>query len=195
MLTAIPEALLIECLGFFAPHEIANLGTINKIIYSVVFMDAVWRTIYYGKFKLNKNLPPTLSSRDVTTHRFYAAFVERTKDPLIGDTVQVAWLGRFRLETDDVFHGLAWWSAEIFDKSSDKGYKIHYPGWEHRWDEWVPRERIRWEGEATRQRTAERINVGDSVEILCPGSRVPGAWLETRVIRVSITSALWWHLG
>tara|TARA_B110000090_G_scaffold192162_1_gene225334 strand:- start:158 stop:352 length:195 start_codon:yes stop_codon:yes gene_type:complete len=50
----------------------------------------------------------------------------------------VAWRGKFRLEAMDVYQGLAWWVAEIVDKHTEQGkYKIRYPGWESRWDEWV----------------------------------------------------------
>ena len=34
---------------------------------------------------------------------------------------------------------------------TEKGkYKIRYPGWESRWDEWVPRSRLRWAVERNR---------------------------------------------
>ena len=41
-------------------------------------------------------------------------------------------------------------------------YKIHYPGWDARWDEWVRRERLRW---AQKHNPAEKICVNDYVEV------------------------------
>lgn len=60
------------------------------------------------------------------------------------DDIQVAWKGKFRLESLDIYQGLAWWSAIVVDKSDGLRYKIHYPGWDSRWDEWVHRDRLRW---------------------------------------------------
>lgn len=60
--------------------------------------------------------------------------------------------------------------------------KVHYPGWEAKWDEWVPRERLRWGNErlaAALEGIAPRK--GDSVEMWCQGLHVPGAWLEAVV--------------
>lgn len=54
-------------------------------------------------------------------------------------------------------------------------YKIRYPGWESRWDEWVSRKRFRWLVERNK---IERIDLDDLVELWCCGSNVPGAWLE-----------------
>lgn len=60
--------------------------------------------------------------------------------------------------------------------------KVHYPGWEARWDEWVPRERLRW-GSERRATALKGISPGegDSVEMWCEGVHVPGAWLEAVV--------------
>ncbi len=93
--------------------------------------------------------------------------------------VEVAWKGKFRLESLDIYQGLAWWSAVVVDKRQDGSrYKIHYPGWDPRWDEWVHRDRLRWTVE---QDLNLRIVAHDDVEIWCCGSNVPGAWLEAKV--------------
>lgn len=59
---------------------------------------------------------------------------------------------------------------------------MHYPGWEPRWDEWVPRERLRW-GNERRAAALKGVSSqeGDSVEMWCEGVHVPGAWLEAVV--------------
>ncbi len=111
-----------------------------------------------------------------------AAFRDRLCDPHVGDKVEVAWRGKFRLETQDVYQGLAWWVAEIVDKHTDQSrYKIRYPGWESRWDEWVPRSRLRW---TVQKNILVSIAVGDTVELWCCGANVPGAWLEAKVKKV-----------
>lgn len=61
-------------------------------------------------------------------------------------------------------------------------YKIHYPGWVSRWDEWVVRERLRWSWQAANDSAIIKTN--DPVEIWCSGNNVPGAWLEARVRKV-----------
>ena len=61
-------------------------------------------------------------------------------------------------------------------------YKIHYPGWDARWDEWVVRDRLRWSWQTAHDNSAIKVN--DSVEIWCSGNNVPGAWLEARVRKV-----------
>lgn len=64
---------------------------------------------------------------------YLQAFRNRLADPQLGDKVEVAWRGKFRLEALDVYQGLAWWVAEIVDKHTSQGkYKIRYPGWESR---------------------------------------------------------------
>lgn len=125
----------------------------------------------------NPGAMPSLARDD-----FMTSFQIRLKDPQIGDKVEVAWKGKFRLETQDVYQGLAWWVAEVVDKHLAQGrYKIRYPGWDSRWDEWVPRSRLRW---AVNANTIAGIHVGDIVELWCCGANVPGAWLESKVKKV-----------
>ena len=74
------------------------------------------------------------------------------------------------------------WVAVVVDKHSSQGkYKIHYPGWDPRWDEWVPKNRLRW---TVDRNTVETIHVNDIVELWCCGAHVPGAWLESYVRKV-----------
>lgn len=47
---------------------------------------------------------------------------ERLLDPHIGDLVEVAWKGKFRLESLDIYQGLAWWTAIVVDKSDGSKY-------------------------------------------------------------------------
>ena len=109
-------------------------------------------------------------------------FKERIRDPQIGDKVEVVWQGKFRLEAFEVYHGRAWWVAEVVDKHTEqRSYKIRYPGWESRWDEWVPRERLRW---AVEKNLTAKLATNDDVELWCFGSNVPGAWLETKIRKI-----------
>ena len=104
------------------------------------------------------------ASHPAAGESFREKFRDRLMDPEIGDKVEVAWKGKFRLESTDVYQGLAWWVAEIVDKhSSQAKYKIRYPGWESRWDEWISRGRFRWlvDGDMT-----SSIHDGDEVDRL-----------------------------
>ena len=130
------------------------------------------------------NSPSPIHSRNQNqdhTGFYQNAFRSRLADPHIGDKVEVAWRGKFRLEATEVYQGLAWWVAEVVDKHTAQGkYKIRYPGWESRWDEWVPRSRLRW---AVDRNIINQIKVDDTVELWCCGANVPGAWLEARIKR------------
>lgn len=43
----------------------------------------------------------------------------------MGDQVEVAWKGKFRLESLEVYDGTAWWIGEVVDKSESPGnYKV-----------------------------------------------------------------------
>ena len=50
-----------------------------------------------------------------------------------------------------------------------------------RWDEWVPKSRLRW---AVDRNEVAQIHPNDVVELWCCGANVPGAWLESRVKKV-----------
>jgi hypothetical protein len=112
---------------------------------------------------------------------YWILFRDRLADPQIGDNVEVAWRGKFRLESQDVYQGLAWWVAKIVERNNPIRYKIHYPGWEPRWDEWVERRRLRWTSEKD---VVTKLSANDRVELWCCGYNVPGAWLETTIKKV-----------
>ncbi|KAG5188163.1 hypothetical protein JKP88DRAFT_178183 [Tribonema minus] len=148
----------------------------------------LWREPYLTRFKFHS------PQEDLATHteaqelaqpgpKVKDLFARRLVRPQVGDRVEVAWRGKFRLESLEIYNGLAWWLAEIVECDADgQRYKVHYPGWEARWDEFVPRERLRWGNDRrAAQLRDERIAVGDMVEIWCGGTNVPGAWLEGRV--------------
>lgn len=45
--------------------------------------------------------------------------------PQVGDKVEVAWKGKFRLESLEVYNGTAWWVARVVDKGKRPGhYKV-----------------------------------------------------------------------
>jgi hypothetical protein len=159
--------------------------------------DEVWQTFY--RYKFLRHNPDTMPVENVG---YLQAFRNRLADPQLGDKVEVAWRGKFRLEALDVYQGLAWWVAEIVDKHTSQGkYKIRYPGWESRlvsvlrtlhstrslvqviksivmcylyrphcrWDEWVPKSRLRW---AVDKNEVAQILPNDVVELWCCGANV-----------------------
>ncbi len=40
----------------------------------------------------------------------------------VGDQVEVAWKGKFRLESFEVYDGTAWWLAQVVGKGERPGY-------------------------------------------------------------------------
>jgi hypothetical protein len=173
----LPQSMFVEIIQFLAVSELTPLFQVCEEWRAICSGTEAWTAFYRQKFLLNN---PGLLPRP--NEDMQAAFHQRLQEPCIGDKVEVAWRGKFRLEFSDVYQGLAWWVAEIVDKHPAlERYKIRYPGWESRWDEWVPRSRLRWKVAAN---TLVSINVGDHVELWCCGANVPGAWLETKVKRI-----------
>ena len=173
----LPVAAIHEIFQFIPIHEYAPLAQVCSEWNTMACSNDIWMQLYLEKFLLSN--PGELPDRG---SNIMSAFHSRLDDPQVGDKVEVAWRGKFRLETQDVYQGLAWWVAEVVDKHTAQGrYKIHYPGWESRWDEWVPRSRLRW---AVSKNTLVSIRVGDVVELWCCGANVPGAWLESKVRRI-----------
>uniref|UniRef100_A0A7R9YCM3 F-box domain-containing protein n=1 Tax=Pinguiococcus pyrenoidosus TaxID=172671 RepID=A0A7R9YCM3_9STRA len=92
--------------------------------------------------------------------------------PYIGDQIEVSWKGKFRLEGNaQAYQGRAWWCANVVDVELDpfeeeeedteitvatlqmftspmaSRLKVHYAGWDPRWDEWIERNRLRRAGQ------------------------------------------------
>lgn len=177
-LRKLPLEVIQEIFLWLPANTFGNLACVCSQWNRLCLSDEVWSELYTRKFLVSN--PGPLPDRG--TESMYNAFHARLKDPSLGDKVEVAWKGKFRLETNDVYQGLAWWRAEIVDKhTAQKRYKIHYPGWESRWDEWVPSSRLRWMAE---RNDKEAVHVGDVVEVWCCGVNVPGAWLETKVKKI-----------
>lgn len=173
----LPDSMMHEILLWLPVDTLLPVFTVSWDWCETVTSNEVWTRFYHQKFLMNNpgRLPVQRAS-------LITEFRHRLADPHVGDKVEVAWRGKFRLETQDVYQGLAWWVAEIVEKNSDQArYKIRYPGWESRWDEWVPRSRLRW---TVQRNVLVGIGVGDIVELWCCGANVPGAWLEAKVKRV-----------
>ena len=132
-------------------------------------------------YKFQRHNPNSMPNKGIND-KYIDLYKERLIDPAIGDRVEVSWKGKFRLEATEVYQGRAWWVAEVVDKDINAGnYKIRYPGWDSRWDEFVPRDRLRW---AVDMNINRKISINDVVELWCFGSNVPGAWLETRINKI-----------
>jgi hypothetical protein len=174
----LPYILIQEIFMWLPIDDFAPVASVCKEWYRISQSDELWFTFYGYKFlRFSDESVPKFPSGT-----YLSEFRTRLADPHIGDRVEVAWRGKFRLEAADVYQGLAWWVAEVVDKHPVHGkYKIRYPGWESRWDEWVPRSRLRW---AVDMNCIEQIRANDTVELWCIGANVPGAWLESTVKKV-----------
>ena len=176
-LRRMPLDMMFEIFGRLGLDEFSVYSSTCKEWSLLASRDEVWKRLYHQRF--TKSNPTSMPRAQKGFKEQYKA---RMEDPELGDKVEVAWRGKFRLEARDVYQGLAWWVAEVVDKHTEVGkYKIRYPGWESRWDEWVPRTRLRW---AVEKNTLCAIRSGDVVELWCCGANVPGAWLESRVKKV-----------
>lgn len=175
----LPSTLLVEIFLWLPNHELLNIASVSTEWYQIARSNDVWMPLFRNKFV---TLNPNCMMPQCRQICYMSLYQKRLMEPVVGDKVEVAWKGKFRLETQDVYQGLAWWTAEIVDKNADsQRYKIHYPGWESRWDEWVPRSRLRW---IATSNDLDAIHAGDIVELWCCGQNVPGAWLECKVKRV-----------
>eukprot|EP01041_Mallomonas_annulata_P001530 gene1530-2948_t len=173
----LPHCIIQEIMMWIPTDEFFPILSVSKEFYQLGINDIVWNVFYLYKFQRhNPNSMPSLTSNYIELYK------QRLIDPEIGDRVEVAWQGKFRLEAQEVYQGRAWWVAEVVDKHTEQGrYKIRYPGWDSRWDEWVARGRLRW---AVDKNTSARISTNDTVELWCFGSNVPGAWLEARIKKI-----------
>mmetsp|Transcript_40506 Transcript_40506/g.41337 ORF Transcript_40506/g.41337 Transcript_40506/m.41337 type:complete len:271 (-) Transcript_40506:348-1160(-) len=173
----LPESIIMEIFLWVPTDEFAQIISVSKEFYHLSTCDIVWKELYLYKFQRhNPNSMPE------ATVGFKELYHTRLDDPEIGDRVEVSWQGKFRLEALEVYQGRAWWVAEIVDKHTSQGrYKIRYPGWDSRWDEWVAKSRLRW---AVDKNWNSRIHPNDIVELWCFGSNVPGAWLEARIKKI-----------
>jgi hypothetical protein len=172
----LPDVLFIEIFLMIPIEEYSKLPLVCLEWKEIATCDIIWKIQFHRKFLVsNPTSGPTL------TTNYWNSFRERLADPQIGDSVEVAWRGKFRLESQAVYQGLAWWVATVVERNNPIRYKIHYPGWESRWDEWVERRRLRW---TTDQDLHTKLRNNDRVELWCCGFNVPGAWLETTVKKV-----------
>jgi hypothetical protein len=197
----IPEVLMQEIFMMIPVEEFSTIASTCKEWKALWRSDIIWKTQYKLRFlPLNPNSMPTTALCP-----FYNLFEDRLAQPYIGDHIEVSWRGKFRLEANDIYQGLAWWVGVVVGCSASTSeehgtdteydaachghrsaitkYKIHYPGWESRWDEWVDRERLRWPMKLDNASSA-KICKGDTVELWCCGFNVPGAWLESVVKRI-----------
>lgn len=109
---------------------------------------------------------------------------QRLLSPEIGDKIEALYSGKFKLDCmKEVYKGHSWWRADIIEKNLEDGlFKIRYPGWAPRWDEWVPRSRLRWQMEIPNPDKLIEFHENDNIEIWYQGTAVPGAWIESKII-------------
>lgn len=175
----LPNALIHDIMQYLDINYFPRIAELNKYFYCISKENEIWN--YYYRYKFLRYNPKVTSEKIMN---YMEAFRHRFNDPCVGDRVEVAWDGKFRLESSsEIYQGKAWWLAVVIDKHSFQGkYKIHYPGWDHQWDEWVVRSRLRWTVE---KNNIEKIFPDDIVEVFCQGTQVPGAWLVTKVLEIS----------
>ncbi len=177
----LPEIIIAEIFMYLEWTEMAPIMQVCSDLHNVGLCDELWGVFYQRKFlQYNPSSYPSRIERSLTCMQ--VLFRRRLEHPIVGDRIEVSWKGKFRLEAQEVYQGVAWWVADIVDVHHEQGrYKIRYLGWAENWDDWVPRSRLRW---AVEPNHVDRLYVGDRVELWCVGSNVPGAWLETKIKKV-----------
>ncbi|CBN75917.1 conserved unknown protein [Ectocarpus siliculosus] len=177
-LAGLPRELLARSMELLNMVDLGQVCCVNKDWRNAAEEDAVWRFWWARRFRED---PPPQRGRARAGH-LKQLHRYRLEDPLVGDKVEVSWEGRFRLESLDVFVGRSWWEATVVQKMDGFKYKIHYPGWDSNWDEWVVRDRLRWPVDPSYLSTTFRVR--EVVEVWCTGTHVKGAWLQARVRQI-----------
>jgi hypothetical protein len=118
---ALPSIVLEEIFQYLQLPDFANIPAVCKEFKQLSSSDFVWNAFYTHRFlRNNPGSQPQLSSG------YLNMFRSRFRDPELGDRVEVSWHGKFRLESSDVYHGLAWWVGVVVDKHSSQGkYKVN----------------------------------------------------------------------
>lgn len=121
-----PTDILLEIFAWIPIDDFSPIPAVCSEWNILGTSDQVWRTFYMYKFV--RHNPGSMPDQQ---ENYLKSFRSRLASPQLGDKVEVAWRGKFRLEALDVYQGLAWWVAEVVDIHSSVGkYKIRYPGWE-----------------------------------------------------------------
>lgn len=163
-----------EILKWLQVRDFYAISCVSREWNAISCGNHVWNEIYHNRFPVVKD--------EIFHPQIMVTFKERMESPLIGDHVEIMWSGKFRLAESVEYHGVSWWPAVVVGKDTElERFRVHYAGWESRWDEWVPRERLRW---VCQTDSNEEIKTHDLVELWCHGSNVPGAWLSCRVQKI-----------
>lgn len=176
-----PDSVVQDIFLWLTVEDIKPISEVCTEWYELATDCVLWTQLYERKFIYSnpETWPTPRLQRDF---KFKYLYQLRIRSPCIGDKVEVAWRGKFRLEAQEVYQGLAWWVAEVVDCHEEQDrYKIRYCGWDAHWDDWIPRDRLRW---AVDSNIVQRIVPNDNVELWCFGSNVPGAWLETKITKI-----------
>ena len=204
----LPEVILQKIFSYHQPHKMINVMTTCKEWNRLGLSKPLWQDLYIQRFisarvvaavvaadkkeaklveegepipddpfrpKIHVSIFDLRKSSD--TARMYRS---RILTPLVLDRVEVMWKGKFRLDDNAIYSGLGWWTAEVL-AHRDKCIKIRYPGWSERWEEWVPRSKIRL---AVGGDIDSDIKANDIVEVWCTGQYVPGVWLLCQVKKI-----------
>ncbi|CAM9205685.1 unnamed protein product [Choristocarpus tenellus] len=179
-LKGLPHAIISNAMGFLNLKELSEVCIVCHSWLEAAEEDMLWSAWWSRCFK--EDPPPCRGGKSSGGLKRLHGY--RFDDPLVGDKMEVSWEGKFRLETMDVFMGRSWWGATVVQKVEGYRYRIHYPGWDSRWDEWVSRDRLRWPVDRPSLTEDDTLRRRDVVEVWCTGAHVQGAWLQAGVGKV-----------
>ena len=128
----LPRDAMLLCLSFLDVTTHTTLSTVSKDWLSLSSEDALWRDHYLNRFSGGSDEGDGESSCD-EYEDYKQEYKSRLEDPHVGDDVEVAWRGKFRLGGLEICRGTAWWVAVVVDKVAldaasggpGRGRKIH----------------------------------------------------------------------
>ena len=105
----LPSIVIQETLQYLSLKDFSSVPCVSQEWRQLSYSNEVWKFFYSYKFlRFNPNTEPTGFKENTTTIDYHENYRSRLADPELGDKVEVSWNGKFRLESIDVYHGLAW---------------------------------------------------------------------------------------
>ncbi|KAJ1454768.1 hypothetical protein M885DRAFT_521389 [Pelagophyceae sp. CCMP2097] len=197
--------------SFLGISMLAKMSCVSRGVMEIAESDAAWRAAYERRFSRDGAFKFDFGASLKESYR------QRIRDPTVGDRIEVAWQGRFRLEGLEVYRGLAWWAAEVCEKAAGElpALPAAAPGasparprsasaaldaldvtqkrYKVHYLDWD----ARWDEWVSRDQLRWPvlegkhcvIEPGDDVEVWCSGNTVPGAWLRAVIDRVDASAS------
>lgn len=179
----IPSCIIFEIFQYLHTSECPIVSSVCKLFRDHFAADVLWRPRYMIRFQDDLMRQYEGSEAIHSYLPFKSQYLNRLRDPFVGDKVQTSWTGQFVLAQTGPYQGSAWWDCQVIAKNPENTktpYHVCYLGWQNNWNEWVSRHRLRWH---YRPPAPAMILPRSKVEMKIVG-RSCEAWLECSVAAV-----------